>query len=165
MLRFDLPFRQQRATGPPRGNGERDRMGLAGAASAVRKFAPGAVYLAGHSYGGRQASILASEQQKVCDGLMLLSYPLHPPKQPSKLRTEHFHKISVPTLFVHGSKDPFGSVEELSAAVTMIPSVTGIMIVENAGHDLRRKNFDVCTQAVGKFQELMTRKEELQTSE
>ena len=151
VLRYDLPFRQQRAFGPPRGNGADDRRGLSEAVQQVRALVPGTVYLGGHSYGGRQASILAVEEPGVCDGLVLLSYPLHPPKQPHKLRTSHFGQLSHPALFVHGTKDPFGSPEELRAATQLIPGRTAVALVENAGHDLLKGNFDVSEYVVDFF--------------
>src|SRR6185437_10562204 len=81
VLRFDLPFRRKRTFGPPfPGRSADDRKGLQIAASELRRYAPGRIFLGGHSYGGRQASILASEDPHAADGLLLLSYPLHPPK-------------------------------------------------------------------------------------
>ena len=91
MLRWDLPFRQARARGAPGGSGERDREGILQAVKQLRQQAPGVpVYLAGQSYGGRQSSMVAAEDSGVADGLLLLSYPLHPPGKPAQLRTEHF---------------------------------------------------------------------------
>ena len=143
VLRYDLPFRQQRAFGPPTGDGSEDRRGLAEAAAQLRELVPGTLYLAGHSYGGRQASILAVEEPGICDGLILLSYPLHPPKQPRKLRTSHFGQLHTPALFVHGTKDSFGSPEELQAATQLIPGRTAVALIKNAGHDLLKGNFEV----------------------
>src|SRR5436305_1072224 len=86
VLRCDLPFRQLRPTGPPRGNGSEDRDGLRRAVEALRKLVPGRVFLGGQSYGGRQASMLAAAEPGLADGLLLLSYPLHPPGKPAQLR-------------------------------------------------------------------------------
>lgn len=144
VLRCDLPFRQKRASGPPgRGDAARDRAGLRDAAAALRALAPGPLILAGHSYGGRQASMLAAEQPDIADGLLLFSYPLHPPKQPERLRTEHFPTLHVPALFVHGSADGFGSIAELEQAVALIPAPTTILPIDGAGHDLKRGRFDL----------------------
>jgi predicted alpha/beta-hydrolase family hydrolase len=144
VLRCDLAFRQRRPKGPPApGSAASDRAGLAAAVAAMEEQVEGGVMLAGHSYGGRQASILAAEQPGLAAGLLLLSYPLHPPNQPARLRTEHFPKITVPVLFVHGAGDPFATIGELQAAVVAIPAPSRIIPVAGAGHDLRRGKFDL----------------------
>jgi predicted alpha/beta-hydrolase family hydrolase len=75
------------------------------------------VTLGGHSYGGRQASLLAAEAPNLVEALLLLSYPLHPPKKPGQWRTAHFPKLQTPALFVSGTKDEFGTVDELRSAI------------------------------------------------
>src|ERR1051325_11112945 len=81
VLRCDLPFRQLRPHGPPmRGSAEKDQQGLRRAVELMRQQVSGRVSLGGHSYGGRQATILAAAEPGLVDGLLLLSYPLHPPK-------------------------------------------------------------------------------------
>jgi predicted alpha/beta-hydrolase family hydrolase len=137
VLRCDLPFRQNRPFGPPRpGDAARDREGLADAVSALRRVGCTRVFLGGHSYGGRQATMLCSETPELVPGLLLLSYPLHPPRKPAQLRVQHLPQLTVPSLFVHGTRDPFGSVEEMESAVKMIPAKTQLLIVDGAGHDL-----------------------------
>ena len=136
VLRCDLPFRQRRPSGPPLGTSAEDRAGLRNAVEAVRRLLSGPVFLGGHSYGGRQASMLAAEDPAVGQGLLLLSYPLHPPQNPNQLRTAHFPELRTPALFVHGSRDPFGSESEMRAAIDLIPAKTTLLIVEGAGHDL-----------------------------
>jgi uncharacterized protein len=137
VLRCDLPFRQVRSFGPPRpGEANRDRQGLKNAVAALRKLATGRVSLGGHSYGSRQASMLCAEEQQVANGLLLLSYPLHAPGKPDQLRTQHLPKIAIPTLFVHGTRDPFGSINEMEAAVKLIPAKTKLLRVDGVGHDL-----------------------------
>jgi uncharacterized protein len=96
------------------------------------------VFLGGQSYGGRQASILAAGEADLVDGLLLLSYPLHPPGRPTELRTAHLPKLAVPTMFAHGSRDPFGTLEEVEAARLLIPARTALLAVQGAGHDLFR---------------------------
>lgn len=136
VLRCDLPFRQVRRFGPPPpGGAARDRQGLKNAVAAVKKTASGRIFLGGQSYGGRQASILLADE-KLADGLLLLSYPLHAPGKPDKPRTEHLPQLRVPTLFVQGTNDPFGAIEEIEAGRTLIPETTDLLIVEGAGHDL-----------------------------
>ena len=159
VLRSNLPFRQIRSFGPPgRGDASRDRAGLKNAIATLKNLLgekPGSpllsdfpsagnppsqgsqkVFLAGHSYGGRQSSILCAGEPKLVAGLLLLSYPLHPPGRPEKLRTEHLPDLDTPTLFVHGTRDPFGSMEELQRAIQLIPAKTRLLTVEGAGHDL-----------------------------
>ncbi len=94
------------------------------------------IFLAGHSYGGRQASMLCAEAPSLVAALLLLSYPLHPPRKPEQQRTQHLPDLRTPTLFVHGTHDPFGSIEELQRALKMIPARTMLLPVEGAGHDL-----------------------------
>ncbi len=137
VLRCDLPFRQERRTGPPfPGNAERDRAGLRNAVTALRKNVTGQIFLGGHSYGGRQATMLCATEPDLVSGLLLLSYPLHPPRKPEQLRIQHLPNLRTPSLFVHGTRDPFGSVEELTKALQLIPAKIELMKVEGAGHDL-----------------------------
>lgn len=99
VLRCDLPYRQISPHGPPKpGSADRDREGLRNAVTAVRKLVPGAVTLGGHSYGGRQSSMLAASAPELVESLLLLSYPLHPPRQPERLRVQHFPQLQTPTL-------------------------------------------------------------------
>lgn len=136
VLRCDLPFRQVRRFGPPRpSDAARDRHGLRNAIQAMRKLSPGKVFLGGQSYGGRQSSMLLAEEA-VADGLLLLSYPLHAPGHPEKPRIEHLPKLQVPTLFVHGTRDPFGTIDEIENARKLIPGKTELLVIDGAGHDL-----------------------------
>jgi hypothetical protein len=144
VLRCDLPFRQRRPSGPPSpSTAAADRAGLRAAVAALREIVPGDVILAGHSYGGRQASMLAADEPGIAVALLLLSYPLHPPDKPARLRTEHFPRLRVPVTFVHGTADPFGSIAELENAAAAIPAVKQILPVAGAGHDLKRGRIDL----------------------
>lgn len=136
VLRCDLPFRQKKPNGPPFGHAEKDRGGLRNAVAALRKLVSGQIFLGGHSYGGRQASILCAAEPGLVSGLLLLSYPLHPPRQPQQLRTQHLPDLHNFSLFVHGTRDPFGSIEEMTSALRLIPAKTELMVIEGAGHDL-----------------------------
>ena len=139
VLRYDLAFRQARAGGPPRpGDAALDREGIRAAAATLRRIAKGRIFLGGHSYGGRQTTMLAASEPGVAEGLLLLSYPLHAPRRGSELRTAHFPKLSIPALFAHGSRDPFGTLEEMRAALALIPAPTTLVEIEGAGHDLKR---------------------------
>jgi predicted alpha/beta-hydrolase family hydrolase len=137
VLRCDLPFRQERRTGPPfPGNAERDRAGLRNAVAVLRKKVAGRIFLGGHSYGGRQATMLCAAEAELVSGLLLLSYPLHPPRKPEQLRIQHLPNLRTPSLFVHGTRDPFGSIDEMTEALQLVPAKTELMKVEGAGHDL-----------------------------
>ncbi len=139
VLRYDLPFRQQQLKGPPVGAvAARDREGIEQAVQAVKGMVPGRVFAGGHSYGGRQTAMAAAERPGLAAALLLLSYPLHPPSKPEQKRTSFFPELRVPALFVHGTKDPFGSLDDLRAAMPLIPARTSLLVVEGAGHDLKR---------------------------
>ena len=160
VLRCDLPYRQARSFGPPRpGDAIRDRQGLVNAVSALKKLAPGRVFMGGHSYGGRQASMLCAEEPALVEGLLLCSYPLHPPGKPDRLRTQHLPALRVPVLFVHGTRDPFGTLEELDAARRLIPGKTVLLRVEGAGHDLgfkgKARRDELPAQIVAEFHALL----------
>jgi len=136
VLRCDLPFRQARRVGPPSPvRAAVDRVGLRHAVNALRPMAP-VVYLGGHSYGGRQASMLAADDPALVDALLLLSYPLHPPGRAAELRTAHFPGLSVPAFFVHGTDDVFATSQELDAARALIPAPTNVLSLPGARHDL-----------------------------
>jgi uncharacterized protein len=143
VLRCNLPYRQARSFGPPGpADAARDRAGLKKAVSLMKKILNEGgethqkIFLGGHSYGGRQSSMLCAEEPELVTGLLLLSYPLHPPRRPEQQRTQHLPDLHTPTLFVHGTRDPFGSIEELQRAMKMIPAKTKLLTVEGAGHDL-----------------------------
>jgi predicted alpha/beta-hydrolase family hydrolase len=136
VVRLNLAFRELRPSGPPRaGDPERDRAGLRDAV-AREAMSHERVFLGGHSYGGRQSSMLAAEEPDLVAGLLLLSYPLHPPRQPKQLRTAHLPNLRTAALFVHGSRDPFGSVEEMREAIGLIPGRKALVVSEGAGHEL-----------------------------
>jgi len=156
VLRYDLPFRQASPTAPPRPAGAaKDREGLRSAVTSMRASVRGRVFLGGQSYGGRQASMLAASEPGLVDALLLLSYPLHPPRRPAELRTAHLPQLKTPALFAHGSRDPFGTLEEMEAARTLIPSRTTLVAVQGAAHDLfrapRRAGADVAAEIVSAF--------------
>ncbi len=153
--RVDLAFRQARASGPPRpSDAARDRESLATAIAAMRTRCTGRVVVGGASYGGRQASLLLAERA-LADALLLLSYPLHPPGKPDQKRTAHFPSVTVPALFVHGTKDPFGTIEEIEAARALLGGPSQVSVVEAAGHDLARGRFDVPARIVAPLAQLI----------
>ncbi|HEY7404392.1 MAG TPA: alpha/beta fold hydrolase [Candidatus Angelobacter sp.] len=156
VLRCDLPFRQSRPSGPPfPAMAARDREGLRRVIEILRQKVSGRLFLGGHSYGGRQGTMLAAEHPDLVAGLLLLSYPLHPPRKPTELRTAHFPQLKTPALFVHGSRDPFGLQDEMSSALALIPGRHRLMKVEGAGHELlgKKKDDDLPARIVQAFQE------------
>ena len=85
------------------------------------------------------ASMLAATEPGLVDALLLLSYPLHPPRQPQQLRTKHFPQLETPALFVSGTHDGFGTIAELESALALIPARTQLLPVAGAGHELLGK--------------------------
>jgi len=162
VLRCDLPFRQERRTGPPfPGNAERDHAGLRNAVAVLHKSIVGRIFLGGHSYGGRQATMLCAAEPELVSGLLLLSYPLHPPRKPEQLRIQHLPTLRVPSLFVHGTRDPFGSIEEMTKALHLIPAKTELVEVEGAGHDLgfkvKERAMKLPASVLARFEDLALR--------
>jgi predicted alpha/beta-hydrolase family hydrolase len=141
VLRCDLPFRQRRPHGPPSpSDAKHDQAGLRRAVELMKQQFGGRAFLGGVSYGGRQASMLVAAEPTLVDGLLLLSYPLHPPGRPAQLRTEHFPGLRTPVLLVSGKRDAFGSIEELEEAIKLIPAPTKLVPIEGAGHSLLQKS-------------------------
>ncbi len=152
VVRYDLPYRQDRAKGPPRpGDAARDREGLRAEILKIREKHPDQVWLGGHSYGGRQCSMLAAEEPGLVDRLLFSSYPLHPPGKVQQLRTAHFPKLQTPALFAQGSRDPFGSIDEMKSAIVLIPAAVELLEIEGVGHDLGRNHASVADKIVAAF--------------
>lgn len=147
-IRYNLPYRRRRPKGPPSGSASTDQAGIVEAIDLARSLSIGPVIAGGHSYGGRLTSMVVAERSGIADELTMFSYPLHPPGKPERLRTEHFAAIRVPTVFTHGSSDPFGSLDELRTAAAIIPAPTTIVEISGARHDLGSKVIDVPTRAV-----------------
>ena len=141
VLRCDLPYRQRRPSGPPSpSDAKHDQAGLRRAVALMTEKFGGKAFLGGVSYGGRQASMLVASDASLVEGLLLLSYPLHPPGRPAQVRTAHLPDMRTPTLFVSGTRDAFGSIDELSAAIKLVPARTKLLPIEGAGHGLLQKS-------------------------
>jgi uncharacterized protein len=147
-VRYNLPFRRRRPTGPPSNSAAGDQAGIAEAVALARSWVDGPVIAGGHSYGGRMTSMAVADGAVALDVLTLFSYPLHPPGKPERARTEHLPRIATPTVFTHGTADPFGSIDELRAAATLIDAPTEIVEITKARHDLGSKMVDVPALAV-----------------
>jgi uncharacterized protein len=146
-IRYDLPYRRRRPKGPPSNSAKADQQGIAEAVELAREMAGGRVVAGGHSYGGRMTSMAVADGLAV-DVLALSSYPLHPPGKPERARTEHLPRIAAPTVFTHGTSDPFGTLDEIRAAAALIPAPTTIVEVTGGRHDLASKTLDVPALAV-----------------
>lgn len=96
--------------------------------------------------------MLAAEDPTVAQALLLLSYPLHPPGKPAQARTAHFPTLRTPAFFAHGTRDPFGTIEEMREALQLIPAKTDLLVVDGAPHGLPTK---VTPLIVSRFQEFI----------
>jgi predicted alpha/beta-hydrolase family hydrolase len=97
---------------------------------------PDRIILGGRSMGGRICSMAVADGLPAA-GLVLISYPLHPPGKPDKLRIEHLPELNVPCLFISGTRDPFGSPAELERHTAAIPGPVTHVWIEGRGHDLK----------------------------
>ena len=141
VLRCDLPFRQRRPHGPPSpSDAKHDQAGLRRAVDLMKQQFTGRAFLGGVSYGGRQASMLVAAEPTLVDGMLLLSYPLHPPGRPAQLRTAHLPSLRTPVLLVSGTRDAFGTIEELEGATKLIPAPAKLVPIAGAGHSLLQKS-------------------------
>ncbi|GAB4593985.1 hypothetical protein MOKP4_03030 [Mycobacterium avium subsp. hominissuis] len=156
-VRYNLPFRRRRPTGPPSGSGAADRAGIVEAITLCRGLADGPLIAGGHSYGGRQTSMVVAAGDAAVDVLTLFSYPVHPPGKPERARAEHLPAITVPTVFTHGTSDPFGTPEELNAAAALVGGTTAVVEIASARHDLRSKTLNVAALAVDAALQLLGR--------
>jgi len=147
-VRYNLPYRRRRPKGPPSGSAAGDREGIVEAITLCRGLSGGPLVAGGHSYGGRQTSMVVAAGGVTVDVLTLFSYPVHPPGKPERARTEHLPDIRVPTVFTHGTSDPFGTPGELRDAAALISAPTEVVEITGARHDLRSKSLDVPALAV-----------------
>ena len=102
------------------------------------------IVVGGRSMGGRMCSMAVANTENELEvaGLVCVCYPLHPPKQPSKLRSEHLPRVTAPTLFISGTRDEFGTVEELTAATLPMNNKKHVWI-DGARHDLKNRDTEV----------------------
>jgi predicted alpha/beta-hydrolase family hydrolase len=133
VVRMDFPYRRAGRRSP-----DRPPVLLAAAREEADSLARRCDHLVmgGRSMGGRICSMAAAEGVEVA-GLVLISYPLHPPGRPDKLRVEHFPELECPCLFVSGTRDAFGSPAELEAAAAAIPGPVTHRWIDGKDHGLR----------------------------
>jgi predicted alpha/beta-hydrolase family hydrolase len=124
----------------------------AAALVARARIRPNRLVLGGRSMGGRMCSMAVAGATPGDDApplpaaaLVLISYPLHPPGQPAKLRVEHLPRLELPVLFIHGTKDPFGTPDELTEWSATIPGPVTHHWVEGKGHDLKGADNQIAT--------------------
>ena len=103
------------------------------------------IVIGGRSMGGRMCSMAITDTAQKLDvaALVCICYPLHPPKQPAKLRTEHLPRINVETMFISGTRDEFGTVAELKKATSTINAKVTHEFIEGARHDLKNRDDEV----------------------
>lgn len=150
VARVDFPYRREGRKAPDRApkliacvNDEADafadRLGVSA----------GRLALGGRSMGGRMCSMAVAEGRPAA-ALVLLSYPLHPPGKPDRLRVEHFPQLDLPCLFVSGSRDPFGTSEEFEREVAAIPGPVTFHWIDGARHDVKNHD-DEIVELVGEW--------------
>jgi uncharacterized protein len=134
--RADFPYRREGRRAPDRAPKAiacvREEAGLLASAAAVE---PDQVVLGGRSYGGRMCSMAVAEGLPAA-GLVLISYPLHPPGRPDKLRVEHLPDLDVPCLFVSGDRDAFGTPDELATQTAAILGPVTHVTILGGRHEL-----------------------------
>ena len=153
--RRDFAYRAAGRKAPPRAPTlVAEVLAAAGEMAARLGCGPGELVLGGRSMGGRMCSMAVADGLPAA-GLILVAYPLHPPGKPDKSRTEHLPRVQVPCLFVSGTKDPFGSPDELEAATAAIAGDVTHEWLDGKGHDLKGADarvadaVDLWTRAVG----------------
>jgi predicted alpha/beta-hydrolase family hydrolase len=121
------------------------------------KTDPSQLVIGGRSMGGRMCSmaIANNEEPLIVGGLVLISYPLHPPGKPEKLRTDHLHDISVPSLWISGTRDTFGTPEKLTAAMKLLPTKYSSHFIEGKGHDLKNCDEEIAAVTKGWLETLV----------
>jgi predicted alpha/beta-hydrolase family hydrolase len=111
-------------------------------------IARGRVAVGGRSFGGRMCSMAVAAGIPAL-GLVLVSYPLHPPGKPDQLRTEHLPDIDVPCLFVSGTRDAFATPDELAAAATLVAGPVTTVHIDGGDHGLRGRDDEVADVVAG----------------
>lgn len=137
VARADFPYRREGRRAPDRPPKllacVRDEAAALAEAAGVT---PERIVLGGRSMGGRMCSMAVAEGLPAA-GLVLVSYPLHPPGRPDKLRVDHLPAITVPCLFVSGTRDPFGTPDELEAHTAAVAGPVTHVWIEGGRHELK----------------------------
>lgn len=145
--RLDFPYRREGRRAPDRAPklmaSIRDDL-----ASFSRRRGP--VVMGGRSMGGRMSTMVAADVDEVgpvarLAGLVLVCYPLHPPGKPEELRVDHLASITVPCMFISGTRDPFGTPDELVQWTKEIPAPVEHVWIDGGRHDLKGADDTVAT--------------------
>ena len=142
-VRADFPYRKEGRRAP-----DRPPKLLAAVRAELAAIDDDVVVVGGRSMGGRMCSMVAAgadgeSRPAAIEGVVAISYPLHPPGKPDALRVEHLPAIEVPCLFVHGTKDPFGTPDELARWTATIAGPVTMHLIEGKGHDLKGRDAEV----------------------
>jgi uncharacterized protein len=142
-VRADFPYRRAGRRAP-----DRPPVLMAAVRAELAAIGPARVVVGGRSMGGRICSMVAAGADgdpppETVAGVVLVSYPLHPPGKPDALRVEHLRDLEVPCLFVHGTTDPFGRPEELMRWTSTIPGAVTHHWVDGKGHELKGRDGEV----------------------
>jgi predicted alpha/beta-hydrolase family hydrolase len=143
VARMDFPYRKAGRRAPDRAPVlVQAVVDEAAALAAEAGVDPARIALGGRSMGGRMCSMAVADGLPAA-ALVLLAYPLHPPGRPDKLRIEHLPALEVPVLVLSGTKDPFGTPEELQRHFAAVPGPVTFAWIDGAGHDWRRRDAEV----------------------
>ncbi len=134
VTRADFPYRKAGRKAP-----DRPPVLLQTVRDEAAPLLAGGLVLGGRSMGGRMCSMVVADADDPLParGLVLISYPLHPPGKPDSLRVEHLPRITVPCLFIHGTRDAFGTPEQLQHWTATIPGKVTHHWIEGRAHDLK----------------------------
>lgn len=140
VITFDFIYMEQRRGAPdPKVKLEACYRAVIEAATGNKKLKGNRLAIGGKSMGGRIASQVAAEPENAPEiaALVFLGYPLHPPGRPDKLRDAHLPQIKAPMLFIQGSRDGFGSPDELRATIKQHHLNATLHIIEGGDHSLK----------------------------
>lgn len=146
VIRRDFAYRRQGRRAPDRAPKlVAEVRAEAEAVAAELGTLPARLALGGRSMGGRMCSMAVADGLPAA-ALVLVSYPLHPPGKPDRLRVDHFPALRVPCLFVSGTRDAFGSPEELERHTAAIAGPVTHEWIDGKGHDLRGADAEVAAR-------------------
>jgi len=149
VARMDFPYRKAGRRAP-----DRPPVLLAAVAEEATALVqaahirPNRLALGGRSMGGRMCSMAVADGLPA-KALVLICYPLHPPGKPQQLRTKHLPRLTVPCLFISGTRDAFGTPAELEAATAAIPGTVTHHWIEGKGHDLKGADAELASTVAG----------------
>lgn len=138
VMTFNFLYKEKgRSVPDPKAKLEACYQAVINAALKHKKLKTNRLVIGGKSMGGRIASQVAAELGDGIAGLVFLGYPLHPPGRPEKLRAEHLKDVSAPMLFMQGSRDPFGTREEIQAVIKKLRLPAKLFVIENGDHSFK----------------------------